>query len=68
MIPEIGIFALIIALALCLLQSIFPLIGATKGIGSWILLAKPLANGQLLFVAIAFAALTWSFVSNDLSS
>ena len=67
MIPEIGHFALIIALFLSVVQSVFPLVGASFGISRWIALAKPAALSQLLFVAISYACLTWAFLQNDFS-
>ena len=67
MIPEIGHFALILALAMALSQSVLPLIGASNGNAAWIALAKPSARGQFLFTAIAYACLTWAFVSDDFS-
>ena len=67
MIPEIGQFALIIALCIAIVQSIFPLAGATLGVQRWVALAKPAALGQFLFVAIAYACLTWAFIDNDFS-
>jgi cytochrome c biogenesis factor len=41
MIPEIGHFALILALAVALVQSIIPLIGAARGNASWMAMAAP---------------------------
>ncbi len=67
MIPEIGNFALIIALGLALIQAILPLAGTTLNIPSWIAVAKPAAQAQFLFLLIAFACLTWAFLSNDFS-
>jgi len=67
MIPELGQIALLIALALSVIQAVFPLIGAQRGITSWMLLAVPAARLQLLFVAIAFALLTYSFLVHDFS-
>ncbi len=67
MIPEIGHFALILALVMALSQSVLPLIGASNGNAAWIALAKPSARGQFLFTAIAYACLTWAFVSDDFS-
>jgi cytochrome c-type biogenesis protein CcmF len=64
-IPEIGQFALILALLLALVQGTLPLVGAQRGIASWMALALPVAQGQFLFVAIAYACLAWSFVTND---
>jgi cytochrome c-type biogenesis protein CcmF len=67
MIPEIGHFALIIALCIAIVQSVMPLTGASLGIQRWVALAKPAALGQLLFVAIAYACLTWAFIDHDFS-
>jgi len=67
MIPEIGQFALILGLVFALVQTILPLVGAHKGIASWVAVAKPAARIQLLFVAISFACLTWSFLTHDFS-
>ncbi len=67
MIPEIGHFALILALIMTIVQSVLPLVGAQLGIKPWIAMAKPSAYGQLFFVSIAFASLTWAFLQNDFS-
>jgi len=67
MIPELGQVALLIALALSIVQAVFPLVGAHRGITSWILLAVPAARLQLLFVFTAFALLTYSFLVHDFS-
>ncbi|MBI2313882.1 MAG: heme lyase CcmF/NrfE family subunit [Betaproteobacteria bacterium] len=67
MVPELGHFALIVALGLALAQGILPLVGAARGIPSWMAVAKPAAQGQFVFVAIAFGCLAYSFVSNDFS-
>src|SRR5512134_2233245 len=67
MVPEIGQFALICALMLALVQGTMPLAGAQKGIPAFVALAKPAAQGQFVFVAIAFGCLAWSFVNNDFS-
>ena len=47
MIPEIGAFALVLALCMAIVQSTLPLAGAARGVSSWIALAKPAAHGQL---------------------
>ncbi len=57
MIPEIGQFALIIALLLALTQATLPLIGASRGNRTWIALAAPAGQAQFIFVAIAFCCL-----------
>ena len=67
MIPELGHFALVIALALAIAQAGFGLAGSATGRASWIAAARPTAMGQFVFVAMAFAALAYSFVSNDFS-
>ena len=67
MIPEIGNFSLILALLLATLQGTLPIIGAARGIPSWIALAKPVVQGQFVFVLIAFFCLAYSFVSSDFS-
>jgi cytochrome c-type biogenesis protein CcmF len=67
MIPEIGQFALIIALLLALTQATLPLIGASRGNRTWIALAAPAGQAQFIFVAIAFCCLGYSFITNDFS-
>ncbi len=67
MIPELGQFALIIALCLSLVQAFFPLAGAWKGNRTWVRLAWPAVNTQALFVLLSFACLVWSFIQNDFS-
>ena len=67
MIPELGHFALIIALCVAFAQSVVPLAGAGFGVQRWIVFAVPAALAQLLFVGLAYACLTWAFLSNDFS-
>ncbi len=67
MIPEIGNFALILALLLALIQGTLPIIGAARGISSWTALARPVVQGQFVFIAIAFFCLAYSFINNDFS-
>jgi cytochrome c-type biogenesis protein CcmF len=67
MIPELGHFALIIALLLALIQAILPLVGAQRGNLTLMAVARPAAQGQFVFVAIAFACLAYSFLTNDFS-
>jgi len=67
MIPELGHFALILALLLAALLGTLPLVGAHRGIPAWTALARPLAAGQFLFIAFAFGCLVYSFVNNDFS-
>ena len=67
MIPEIGQFALVLALLLALAQAFLPLAGATLGKPTWMATARPIAVGQFLFVLLAWAALATSFVNHDFS-
>jgi len=65
MIPEFGQVCLILAVCLASAQAFFALAGAHFGKPAWMAVGVPAATGQLVFVAGAFAALAWSFVSND---
>ena len=65
MIPELGQFALALALGLALVQSIVPMMGAARGNLVWMRSAQSTALGQLVFVAVAFGALMWAFVVSD---
>lgn len=67
MIPELGHFALIMALVLAMIQASLPVIGAAKGINTWMDVAKPAARLQLFFMLTAFAVLVYSFVVHDFS-
>jgi len=66
-IPEIGLFALILALLIAVLQAMIPIAGATRNHSSWIAVARPAAFAQLLFVAISYGCLTAAFLSHDFS-
>ncbi len=67
MIPEIGQFALVVALCLAITQALVPLAGASLGVQRWVAVAVPAALAQLLFVALSYACLTWAFLQNDFS-
>jgi len=67
MIPEIGHFALILALAFAFIQGILPLMGAQMGVASWVAVAKPAARIQWLMLAVAFGCLVYSFLTHDFS-
>ena len=67
MIPEIGHFALILALSLSLCQGVLPLLGAHRNDAAMIAVARPAATGQFVFIAVAFACLAWSFLQSDFS-
>ena len=67
MIPEIGHFGLILACLLALLLGVLALVGAARDHAPWMAMARPLACGQALFVALAWACLVASFLRNDFS-
>jgi cytochrome c-type biogenesis protein CcmF len=67
MIPEIGQFALILALILALIQGTLPLVGAAKNIPAWMSLARRTAQGSFFFLVLAYGCLIYSFVANDFS-
>jgi cytochrome c-type biogenesis protein CcmF len=66
-IPELGHFALIVALVVALVEGTLPLVGAHRRCAEWIALARPAAVAQALLIAVAFGCLTAAFVQNDFS-
>jgi cytochrome c-type biogenesis protein CcmF len=67
MIPEIGHFALILALSLAVCQAVLPLLGAHRSDDALMAVARPAARGQFVFVVISFACLAWAFLNDDFS-
>jgi cytochrome c-type biogenesis protein CcmF len=67
MIPELGHFALILALCVALVQASLPLVGAAYNKTNWMAVARPAAQAQLLFLLIAFGCLTYAFIVHDFS-
>jgi cytochrome c-type biogenesis protein CcmF len=67
MIPELGHFALVLALTLALAQSLLPMIGAARNDHALMEAGRSAALGQFTFVAIAFAALMTAYVTSDFS-
>ena len=67
MTPELGHFALVLALFLALIQASLPLLGAARANPSLMAVAGYAAQGQLLFIAIAFLALMHAYVVSDFS-
>ncbi len=63
MIAELGHYALILALALALVQSVSPVIGARQGDVALMRLGESTALAQFAFVALAYGALTACYVS-----
>ncbi len=67
MIPELGHFSLILALCLAVTLGVVPLVGAFRANERMMSLARPLAQGQFLFIVFAFGCLVYSFISSDFS-
>jgi cytochrome c-type biogenesis protein CcmF len=67
MIAEVGHYALVLALALALIQSVVPLIGARVRDGAMMAVAEPTALAQFGFVALSFAMLVSCYVGSDFS-
>jgi len=65
--PELGQFSLILALLLAFVQFTLPIYGAWRGNATLIGLARPVVAGQAVFVVLAFALLTYAFVTQDFS-
>ena len=67
MFPELGQFALILALGVALVQGIVPIVGAVRGDARLMGVARPAAAAQFLAMCTAFGCLVAAFVGNDFS-
>ena len=67
MIAETGHYALILALAVAIVQTVLPLAGARLRDPQLAEIAVPAARIQFVLIAIAFAALTVAYVTSDFS-
>jgi cytochrome c-type biogenesis protein CcmF len=67
MIAELGLYALILAALVSLLQGTVPLIGAARRRLAWMVFADHAALVQLALVALAFGCLVAVFVTSDFS-
>ena len=67
MIPELGHYALVLALGLALIQSVAPVIGARRRDAALMGLASTTALAQFAFVAVSFTALAVCYVTSDFS-
>jgi cytochrome c biogenesis factor len=65
--PELGHFALILALAVALVQGTLPFVGASRGDIRLMALGRSAALTQALLVIRRFAALTQAYVTSDFS-
>ncbi|MGA6934909.1 MAG: heme lyase CcmF/NrfE family subunit [Pseudolabrys sp.] len=67
MIPELGHYALVLALALGLIQAITPIVGARGNDAALMGLASSTSLMQFAFVGLAFLALIVCYVTSDFS-
>src|SRR5690606_13662857 len=67
MIPELGNFAVMMALCLAVLQTVIPLAGTVTGNQLWMSLCRPLSSGIWVFMVLAFACLAYAFLHDDFS-
>ena len=67
LVPEVGQFALILALLMAVTQCTLPLIGAERSLPTWMELGSAAAQAQFIFVIVAFFCLAYSFITNDFS-
>ena len=68
MIPELGHFALILALVVVVVaQTVLPLAGTVRGQAAWVALARPAAALHAVLLLLSYACLTIAFVRDDFS-
>src|SRR5438067_9496119 len=67
MVPELGHFALIVALFVALALGTLPLTAASRRDIALMAMARPAARVLFVLVAFAFGCLAWSFVTSDFS-
>ena len=65
MIPDVGHLAAILALVIAVVQSAACMLGAARATPSWMEAGIRAARAQVVLLAVAFAALAYSFVTND---
>ena len=65
MLPELGHFALILALLLAGFQAFFGIAGPALGRDRWVAAVTPAVAGQVVMLSTAIACLVYSFISND---
>jgi cytochrome c-type biogenesis protein CcmF len=67
MIAELGHYTLVLALALAIVQSVVPVIGAARRDAALMRVGPSAAMAQLLFVGLAFGALSYAYLVSDFS-
>jgi cytochrome c-type biogenesis protein CcmF len=65
MLPELGQFALILALLLSGLQAFFGIAGPMFARDRWVAAVTPAVAGQFVMIGTSVACLIYSFISND---
>jgi cytochrome c-type biogenesis protein CcmF len=66
-IPELGHFALVLALLLAAAQAVFGIVGAARGDLRWQAAVRPAVAGQFVLVSVSMATLVYAFVNFDFS-
>ncbi|WP_169917385.1 heme lyase CcmF/NrfE family subunit [Oceanospirillum multiglobuliferum] len=67
MLPELGHYALILALVMALVQAVVPLLGAQLKMTGWMSYGTPMVWGQFFFVSVSLFMLGYAFVTDDFS-
>ena len=67
MLNELGHFALILAFMVAIVQTIVPLVGASRRNALWMGIAEPAAYAQFILIAFSFGVLTYAFITSDFS-
>ena len=67
MIPELGHFALALALGFALLLAILPIAGTYTGRVVWMRSGGSLAAGMFVFLLLSYICLTYAFLADDFS-
>ncbi|PAU81379.1 heme lyase NrfEFG subunit NrfE [Halovibrio salipaludis] len=67
MVPELGNFALILALLLAVALVVVPMMGATIRHPGLMAFDRPLVAGMFVMLVLSYACLTWSFMVDDFS-
>jgi cytochrome c-type biogenesis protein CcmF len=67
MIVEIGHYALVLAFVLAFFQAVVPLLGVRLGDTQLMGCGRSIALAQFIFVAVAYAALTYAHIASDFS-
>ncbi|NBU24846.1 MAG: heme lyase CcmF/NrfE family subunit [Gammaproteobacteria bacterium] len=67
MIPELGHFALVLAVVAAVAQTVFGLVGPTGARAHWLAAVRPAALAQFLLTSLSLGTLVYAFVQNDFS-